>query len=138
MVIERWEIMGNHGKSWEIVITSTRHAGETRAVGKDRLGSRSRSRLRLGPGVRISEGTGTGKDRLGARLRSARRGHPRGCFCRNIVTNRINIGSFRCFCRNIGRNKPRRSRNKGLLCGLLGIVAISKSLRGSEHDVAWL
>ena len=82
-----WEKLGNgdrkvenHGKSWEIVITSTRHAGETRAVGKDRLGSRSRSRLRLGPGVRISEGTGTGKDRLGARLRSARRGHPRGVF----------------------------------------------------------
>src|SRR5439155_3549715 len=42
-----------------------------------------------------------------------------GCFCRNIVTNRINIGYFCCFCRNIGRNKPRRCRNKGVLCGLL-------------------
>src|SRR2546422_6671674 len=42
-----------------------------------------------------------------------------GYFCRNIVTNRINIGFFRCFCRNIGRNKPRRSRNKGVLSGLL-------------------
>src|SRR5438445_5067525 len=62
-----------------------------------------------------------------------------GCFCRNIVTNRINIGYFCCFCRNIGRNKPRRCRNKGVLCGLLRIVSLSGEVEpGGESSPFWL